>query len=71
MKQRDRKIRAHSAHAPATADDVLIIEALRIAKAEVIAGADALERLWPSSPLVERLRVFADEFADLQRRYQQ
>ncbi len=36
------------------------LEALRIASQTVRESASSLEKIWPTSPLIERLRVFAD-----------
>lgn len=62
------------AREPARVPDVhideatLIIEALRLAACEITRTADSLERLWPTSPLVERFRIFAERMNDIRQR---
>lgn len=51
-----------------TDESALIVEALRIASGTIRESADALERIFPTSPLVERSRVFAEQMSDLRTR---
>lgn len=51
-----------------TDDDALMLEALRIAGAHITREADACADILPGSPMVERLRVFAEKMGDLHSR---
>lgn len=47
---------------------MLIHEALRIASDDIAESAAALERIYPTSPLVERTRIYAEQMQDLRER---
>lgn len=49
-------------------DDALMLEALRIASAHLSESADSLDGLMPGAPLVERMRVFAEQMDRLHAR---
>lgn len=49
-------------------DDALMLEALRIASAHLTESAESLEGLMPGAPLVERMRVFAEQMDGLHAR---
>lgn len=51
-----------------TDDDALMLEALRIASAHLTESAESLEGLMPGAPLVERMRVFAEQMDSLHTR---
>ncbi len=51
-----------------TDDGALTIEALRIATQSLLQTADDAELVWPTSPLVERLRLFAQQMTDLREK---
>lgn len=53
-----------------TGDDALLLEALRIASVHLVESADSMERLLPGSPMIERLRMFAESMTDLHTRMQ-
>lgn len=58
MADRARKQRPS---ATLTEDDIALIgEALRIASSELEMSVLTLARVWPSSPLVERMNVYAE-----------
>lgn len=46
-------------------DVTLIGEALRIASHDIRQTVETLTRVWPSSPLVERLTIAAERMTDL------
>lgn len=43
----------------------MVLDALRIARTTIEENAVGLERVYPSSPLVERLRMDAERMSDL------
>jgi hypothetical protein len=47
---------------------MLIHEALRIASDDIAVSASALEKVYPTSPLVERTRIYAEQMQDLRER---
>lgn len=47
---------------------VLITESLRVAISACADNAAALEELWPTSPLIERLRMWAEHMQDVRAR---
>lgn len=47
---------------------MLIHEALRIASTEIAESAATLERIYPTSPLVERTRIYAEQMSDIRER---
>lgn len=49
-------------------DTALISEALRIAAFEIRTTVGTLAQVWPTSPLVERLNVCAEQMTDLRQR---
>lgn len=49
-------------------DDALMLEALRIASTHLSESADSLDVLMPGAPLVERMRVFAEQMDNLHGR---
>lgn len=49
-------------------DDALMLEALRIASAHLVESAESLDNLMPGAPLVERMRVFAEQMDSLHTR---
>lgn len=58
MADKQRKPRTS---ATLTEDDIALIgEALRIASSELEMSVLTLARIWPSSPLVERMNVYAE-----------
>lgn len=50
------------------AEWALISEALRIASDDIAQSAATLERLYPTSPLVERTRIYAESMKDIRER---
>lgn len=59
-----------TAHSPTLrpADWALVSEALRIASDDLALSAASLERLYPTSPLVERTRIYAESMKDIRER---
>lgn len=59
-----------TATAPTFSDDetALISESLRIASTELEMSVLTLARMWPTSPLVERMRVYAERMRDIRTR---
>lgn len=47
------------------AEYAVVLDALRIARTTIEENAVGLERVYPSSPLVERLRMDAERMSDL------
>lgn len=57
---------------PHPTDDAAVVqESLRIAQQTVLETADILERRFPTSLLIERLRMFAESCADVRDRLAQ
>lgn len=50
------------------AELALISEALRIASEDIAANAANLERVYPTSPLIERTRIYAESMKDIRDR---
>lgn len=58
-------------HLVAEGDEGLIIEALRIAAQTLRDTADSLGKLWPTSPMIERLRIAAEQMNALRQQREQ
>ena len=50
---------------PSEEDIAIVLDALRIARDTLSETADKAERAYPTSPLVERLRIGAEQMEDL------
>lgn len=62
------KVRKQRPSATFSDEDIaLISEALRIASTELEVNVLVFARLWPASPLVERMNVYAERMNDLRQ----